>query len=320
MKAVVLENVTKAKDIEIKEIDIPKVKSGWVLVKVKSFGLNHSEKILMNFEIERDYIQKPIVPGIECAGIIADKSDSEFENGDKVIALMGGMGRSFNGSYSEYCLVPSKNVFKIGFDYSFDKLAAIGETYFTAYASLFESLKLKKEDTLLIRGATCSLGYAAIELAKAIECKIIATTHKKENFIYLEKLGIKNIILDDGKISDKLKEFRINKILELVGAATIKDSLKSLREESILCHTGILGNVFSLNNFDPIKDIPNNVYLTGFYSNFPNKILIYGMFKYIDKNNVNILYGKKYKFSQISKALIDFDEHKSKGKIIVVMD
>ena len=79
-----------------------RVRPGWVLVRVRAFGMNHSEQILREFEIENDYIQKPIVPGIECVGEIADPSDSGLAAGQKVVALMGGMGRSFNGSYAEY--------------------------------------------------------------------------------------------------------------------------------------------------------------------------------------------------------------------------
>ena len=66
MKAVVLDKPTKGEEVVLSEIDIPEVRPGWVLVKVQAFGMNHSEAILREFEIENDYIQKPIIPGIEC--------------------------------------------------------------------------------------------------------------------------------------------------------------------------------------------------------------------------------------------------------------
>ena len=46
MKAVVLDKITEGKDIVLSEVPIPEVRPGWVLVKVKAFGLNHSEKLL----------------------------------------------------------------------------------------------------------------------------------------------------------------------------------------------------------------------------------------------------------------------------------
>ena len=88
MKAVVLEKCCTPKEMEIKEVEIPKVKKGWVLVKVKAFGTNHSEVLLRKNEVEAPYINKPIIPGIECVGEIVDKSDSRFKKGQKVIRLI----------------------------------------------------------------------------------------------------------------------------------------------------------------------------------------------------------------------------------------
>ena len=150
MKAVVLTKPTKAEDIVLSEVEVPKVKTGWVLVKVKAFGLNHSEQILREFEIENDYINKPIIPGIECVGEIADPSDSGLTVGQKVVALMGGMGRSFNGSYAEYALLPVHHVFPVESKLSWAEMGAIPETYFTAWGSLFQCLRLNPEDKLLI--------------------------------------------------------------------------------------------------------------------------------------------------------------------------
>ena len=96
----------------------------------------------------------PVTPGIERVGIIEDPSDSSFSKGDKVIAMMGGMGRSFDGSYAEYAVLPAHHVFKVDTDLPWDELAAIPETYLTAWGSLFECLQLRKGESLLIRGAT----------------------------------------------------------------------------------------------------------------------------------------------------------------------
>lgn len=111
MKAVSILKPTAGKDVVLSEVPVPRVEPGWVLVKVRAFGMNHSEQILREFEIEADYIQKPVIPGIECVGEVADASDSGLKIRQKVCALMGGMGRSFNGSYAEYALLPADHVF-----------------------------------------------------------------------------------------------------------------------------------------------------------------------------------------------------------------
>ncbi len=315
MKAVVLAKPTAAEDVVLAEVDVPKVQSGWVLVKVKAFGLNHSEQILRLHEIEADYIRKPIIPGIECVGEIADPSDTNFVVGQKVVALMGGMGRSFNGGYAEYALLPVHHVFAIESNLSWKEIAAIPETYFTAWGSLFECLDLKPEDTLLVRGATCALGYAAIQIAKAIGCKVIATTHREEKLSLLGDVDIS--ILDDGDLRGKVEP--VTKILELVGAKSVRNSLLLVKKHGIVCHTGVLGNVFVLNNFDPIKEIPNGVYLTGFHSNFPTQEIMTDIFAFFKKYELSPKIGASYKFTDIAQAMIDMDHHKVNGKMVVEM-
>lgn len=313
MKAVVIDKITKAEDIKLSDCPIPKVCSGWVLIRVKVFGLNHSEKILRLEEINESYIQKPIIPGIECVGEIADPSDSNFKVGQKVMSLMGGMGRSFNGSYSEYTLLPTHHVFAINSKLSWEELASIPETYFTAWGSLFECLNLKPKDKLLIRGTTCSLGYASIQIAKALGCYVIATTHKKDKLPLLEKCDLS--LIDNEKLENYISG--ITKALELVGAKTLYDTLRTVEKGGIVCHTGILGGLYALNNFDPIKFIPNGVYLTSFYSNFPTQNVINYILKFFEENNLKPCIGKIFSFEDIREASISLDYGKVDGKIIV---
>ena len=314
MKAVSIDKVTPAEDVNLTEIPVPEVKPGWVLVKVKAFGMNHSEQILRLSEIKADYIQKPIVLGIECVGEIANASDTNFTVGQKVIALMGGMGRSFNGSYAEYALLPAHHVFKIDSDLPWERLAAVPETYFTAWGSLFECLQLKKEDTLLIRGATCALGYAAIQIAKALGCRVIATTHRESKLPLIANAD--EAILDDGMFGGK----GITKALELVGAKTLRHTLKIMSHGGIVCHTGLLGGVYTLDSFDPIKEIPNGVYLTGFFSNYPTQQTIDEIFAFLNEHKLEPCFGECFDFEHIRDACIALDSGKVNEKIIVKVE
>lgn len=315
MKAVVLTKPTKAEDVVLSDVEIPKVKSGWVLVKIKAFGLNHSEQILREFEIENDYIQKPVIPGIECVGEIADASDSGLNVGRKVAALMGGMGRSFNGSYAEYALLPVHHVFPVESNLTWSEMGAIPETYFTAWGSLFECLHLQPSDRLLIRGATCALGYVSVQLAKALGCTVIGTTHKEEKLSLLKEAGCDEAILDDGSMKGKISG--VNKALELVGIKTLRDTLFAIEKGGIVCNTGILGKVYEWNGFDPIKDIPNGVYLTGFFSNYPTQKMIQDIFTFMDENHIEPLIGATYDFEHIKDACVALDSGKVNGKIVV---
>ncbi|WP_294218127.1 alcohol dehydrogenase catalytic domain-containing protein [Pseudobutyrivibrio sp.] len=316
MNAVVLTKKTSVKDVCVSQVEIPKVVSGWVLIKVKVFGMNHSEQMLREFEIESDYINKPVIPGIECVGVVEDPSDTDLQKGQKVIAMMGGMGRSFDGSYAEYALLPRHHVFTVDSDLSWEKLAAIPETYFTAWGSLFECLRLKKDDILLIRGASCALGYAALQIAKAVGCKVVVTTHREKYFSSLKDAD--EILMDKGILTGNVKG--ITKALDLIGPRNILDTLTAVEKGATVCQTGILGGVYVLDGFDPIKDIPNGVYLTGFYSNFPTQEIVDDMFAFISENKLEPIYGPVYRFRDIKEAMCMQESGKAGGKIVVVVE
>jgi len=318
MKAVVLRGITGARDIALTEIPIPEVRPGWIRIRVKGFGLNHSEKLLRLSEITADYISKPIVPGIECVGIVDDPADSAFHSGQKVMAMMGGMGRNFNGSYAEYVLVPAHHVFPVEAGLSWAELAAIPETCYTAWGSLFTGLRLTPEDTFLIRGATCALGYAAIQLAKALGSSVIATTHRSGKLPLLAAAD--ETILDEGALAPVLSGRGITRVLELVGPSTLRDSLRCLAPGGILCHTGVLGGVFTLDGFDPIKEIPNGVCLTGFFSNTPTPEVIGDMMAFISGHHLRPTIGRRYTFDHIADACTALDQGTVDGKIVVTMD
>ena len=262
MKAIVLERTCKATELNVSNVPVPKVKPDWVLVKVKAFGINRSELIMRSFEGDAPYIQLPRILGIECVGEIADPSNSHFKKGQRVVALMGGMGRSFDGGYAEYAVLPISCVFAVDIDLSWAELGAIPETYFTAYGSLFDCLQLTASDSLFIRGATSALGLVAVQLAKSIGSTVLATTRNAGKIELLKQHGADVVLLDDETLANQFYAIYpkgVNKVLELVGPATLKQSMKFLSYHGIICSTGILGHKATFENFDPIKDIPNGV-------------------------------------------------------------
>ncbi len=320
MKAVVIEKTCNAADLHLSDVQMPEVKPGWVLIKVKAFGINHSEVLLRQFEADRPYIHTPIIPGIECVGEIVDKSDSRFYNGERVMALMGGMGRSFNGSYAEYVLMPESHVFSVNSSLSWDELAAIPETFYTAYGSLTQSLQLVADDRLLIRGGTSTVGMAAIQLGKAIGAKVIATTRSERKADILRQTGADAVVVEGDDFRRRfLAECPAGatKVLELIGAATLLESLRVTAFHGIVCHTGLLGNVFSLKDFDPIKEIPSGVYLTGFYSNRPTQKQIGGMMRLIEEGRIHPIVATTFAFDEIGEAHELAEKRGQIGKIVV---
>lgn len=322
MKAVVLTEPCRADEMTLVDVPVPKVRPGWVLIHVKAFGINHSEILLRQFEVAQPYIRTPIIPGIECVGEIADPSDSGFYCGQRVIALMGGMGRSFNGSYAEYALLPVSHVFAVDSKLSWSEFAAIPETFYTAFGSLKSSLQLAEKDVLLIRGGTSTIGIAALQLAKAIGATTVSTTRSDEKADLLRKYGADDVVLEGKDFGRRFLErypAGATKILELIGASTLRESLRITAVHGIVCHTGLLGGVFGLKDFDPIKEIPSGVYLTGFYSNNPTKEIIEEMMSLIDGAEIRPIIARQFLFDQIADAHNLAEQRGVIGKIVVTL-
>ncbi len=322
MKAIQLTQPCKAEELRLTELPMPQVKPGWVLIKVAAFGVNHSEILLRQFEVAQPYIKKPIIPGIECVGEVIDPSDSDFSGGQRVMALMGGMGRSFDGGYAEYALLPSRIVFAVDSKLEWNELAAIPETFYTAYGSLVTSLQLSKDDLLLVRGATSTVGLAAIRLAKVIGARVVATTRSAEKAALLKEYGADDVVLQNDDFRERFLEKYpegADKVLELIGASTLRESLKLTKTHGIVCHTGLLGGVYGLKQFDPIKEIPSGVYLTGFYSNYPTQAQISDMMLLIEQGGIHPVIARTFAIEHIADAHRLAEQRGEIGKIVVTV-
>jgi len=323
MKAVVLYKTGKPDVLTVSEISLPETKPGWVLIKVKAFGLNRSELAMRAHEGNAPCIKLPRIIGIECAGEIADPSDSGLPQGQQVVALMGGMGRSFNGSYAEYTLVPVGNVFTVDTNLSWEEMAAIPETYFTAYGSLFNCLQITTADTLFIRGGTSAAGLASIQMAKSIGATVLTSTRNKNKSTFLKEQGADYVLIDNGTLAEQLFSIYpegVTKVLELVGPYTLLESIKFVRYHGIICSTGQLGGKGTLNKFDPIKDIPNGVYLSSFFSNYPTQKIIDTIFEHMKMHHLHPIIGKIFSLNEIGQAHLIMENNDVNGKVVIKID
>jgi NADPH:quinone reductase-like Zn-dependent oxidoreductase len=178
MRAAVVERPGGPEVLEVREVSRPEARPGWSLVRVKGFGLNRSE--LMTRQGHSPNVRFPRILGIECVGVLEDPSDSGLAAGTAVAAVMGGMGREFDGGYAEFALVPNQLLITLDTDLDWAVLAALPETYLTAYGSL-RALGVHTDNgeakrTLLVRGGTSSVGIAALSLASGYQLETIATT------------------------------------------------------------------------------------------------------------------------------------------------
>lgn len=316
MKAVVIHEPGGPDKLVYEEVPTPTIKPGWSLVKIKGFGINHSE--IFTRKGLSPSVKFPRVLGIECVGVIAETTDPKrLPVGQKVISIMGEMGRNFDGSYAEYALLPNKQIYPINTTLDWASLAAVPETYYTAFGSLL-NLRIKPSDSILVRGGTSGVGIAFLKLVKAQypKIKVAGTSRNLNKAQAMKKVGYDDVIVDDSGELQTSQKF--DKILELIGPKTVKDSFKHTNEGGIVCSTGELGNEWYLNHFDPIMDIAPNGYLTSFYSDNVDQNRIDEMLTYIEKYHVDVKPEKIFDLAHVADAHRYLEGQNSFGKVVVV--
>jgi NADPH:quinone reductase-like Zn-dependent oxidoreductase len=231
---------------------------------VKAFGLNHAETYMRSGV----WPTPPAVTGIECAGIVARDRTGALPEGTPVVAIMGGMGRTRNGSYAELVTVPAANVVAVDSALSWTDLVAIPEAYASAWAALHQNLAIQAGQTVLVRGATSSLGQAAVNIARDDGATVIATTRNPARERQLREIGAAHVLIEDGALAGQVRDRRleVDCVLDLVGNSVLRDSLQVVRPHGRVCQVGFLGGLAPVSDFNPLADMPGGVQLSFFGS------------------------------------------------------
>lgn len=320
MRAVVLTGPGPVENLEFRSVPVPEPGPGRVLIEVKAFGLNRSE--LHTRLGLAEGVTFPRVPGIEATGVVAAAPGGEFASGQQVVAMMGGMGRAFDGGYAQYTTVPAAQVLPFTSDLPWARIAALPETLQTAYGSLTTGLDLQKGQTLLVRGGTSSVGAAAVALAKRAGATVLATTRRADRLAALAALGVDHPLVDDGDLARQVRAIvpdGVDAALELVGAPTLPDTLRAVRVHGTVCFSGILSNSWTIPDFYPIGVIPNGVRLTAYggdASDLPAAVL-QDLLDGLADGTFGLAGPTVYAFDDIRRAHDDMEHDRVVGKIVV---
>ena len=317
MKAIVVHETGGPELLKLESRPIPIPKHGDVRIAVKAFGLNRSE--LFTRQGHSPSVAFPRILGIEAVGIIHACPGGEFAVGEIIATVMGGMGRQFDGSYAEFTCVPVNQVRRITSQLSWDMLGALPEMLQTAWGALFSSLHLHAGHRLLVRGGTTSVGMAAIALARRTGAHVTATTRRESRFELLKHLGADEVLLDDGKLA-RLTQ-RYDRVLELIGATTLEDSLRCADRGGVVCMAGMVGNAWTVAGFAPMDAIPNRVSLTS-YSGEPEDFMSMPLQALVDDvatGHLKVKPGRVFRIDDIVEAHRCMEANEAEGKIVVLV-
>ena len=200
-----------------------------VRLNVKAIGLNRAE-VMFRYGA---YLEQPVLPsklGYEAAGIVdaVGKNVTDFNVGDRVSTIPG-FSMSQYGVYGESAVVPATSVARYPENFSAEQGTSIWMQYMTAYGALVDVGGLKKGQTVVITAASSSVGLAAIQIAKILGAKIIATTRGEKKVQNLLDAGADHVVQTD---NENLVE-RVSKITAGKGAELIFDPIAGPLLESL---------------------------------------------------------------------------------------
>ena len=320
MRAYVIKEPGGPERLELCDVPRPTPGDGWVLIRNRAFGLNRSEWFTRRGESPS--VAFPRVLGIECVGEVIAAPGCDLSAGQRVAALMGGMGREFDGSYAECVVVPRQHVFPLDTNLDWKILGALPEMLQTVHGSLHTGLEIERAQNLLVRGATSSIGFGAMALARSAGLEITATTRNPNKTDELRASGATHVLVDHGSIASDARAIYpdgFDRILELVGATTLLDSLQAARRGGIVCMTGILGGKWVLSAFRPMGDVPTGVKLTS-YAGESSDITPQQLQEYVslvESGKLTLKLGPSFPFEKLQEAHTLMDENRANGKIVV---
>lgn len=342
MRAILISEFGPVENLVIKDLPRPSATvPGTALIRIKAFGINHAEMHMRRGE----WAESVPISGIECVGIIEECPGGEFATGTPVAALMGGLGRTIPGSYAEYTVANTNNIVTLGepgerLPLSWADVAALPESYATAWTCLFRNLHLQRGQRILIRGATSSFGRAAINLAVDARAIVTATFRNEAKFAMLRDLGVAETVLETPNLSQHLHasgEFnKFDSVLDLVGNSTIVDSLQLVRRDARVCLAGWLGGLDPIKGpagpdesrgFNPLLQMASGVHLSFFGSfvfgteEFPvSDVPLRGIMLKVAEGKIDAKPWRVFDFEQIHAAHKAMENGDANGKMVVTVE
>lgn len=309
--------------LQIQELPNPVPGDGEVLIRVRAFGINHAETHMRRGE----WPEWTPVSGIEAVGTVVDDPSGSLPEGATVLTIMGGLGRSRNGSYAEYTVAPRSNVTEIATSLSWADLAAIPESYATAWLCLRGNLELEPGHTLLVRGATSALGQAAVNIARDLGASVIATTRREDRSALLRELGANEIVIETGQIAESVHDLvagGVDRALDLVGNSVLRDSLRTVRPGGRLCQAGFLGGLGPVEDFLPAFEMPSGVQFS-FFGSFEigsdayplSAVPFQEIVEKVESGTYQAKPARVFPFEEIAEAHRLMDAGQAGGKLVV---
>jgi NADPH2:quinone reductase len=325
MQAMVIKEYGGPEQLVLRELPDPTPGPAEILIRVRALGINRAETYFRR-GLWGDVAR---VSGIECVGEVADDPSKRFPRGTIVAAMMGGLGRTRNGSYAELTVAPAANVVPVRSALTWPELAAIPECYATAWSCLVEHLEIQAGQTLLVRGATSALGQAAVNIAQLAGTTVLATTRRADRNPLLRGLGAAEVLIESPELSADVRRMYpagIDGVLDLLGNRTFQDSLRMVRRFGRVCIAGFLGGAEPV-SFDTLSGLAPGVTLSFFASfmygtpEYPlGAIPLQQIIERVERGDYRAAPVRVFPFHELPEAHRLMESNEAAGKLVAVIN
>lgn len=310
MKAAYYDEFGGPKGVKTGELDLPELKEGEVLVKIKAAGVNPVDAVITK-GYYKDMMPHsfPIIPGWDLAGAIEKRGHAarRFEEGDEVYAYARRPEVKW-GTFAEYIVIPESYLARRPKSISMEEAAAIPLAGLTAYQALYVAGDLSAGQKLLILGSSGGVGSFGIQLAKARGAEVIGVASSK-NHDYMRSLGADHTIdYHDRDIGEAVKEIYpegVDLIFDCTSGESLQQSLKSLKGS---------GKLVSILNQG--EDLDKKIDFEFVFVE-PNAKQLDHLAKLVDDGKLKVEISRTYSLDESAKALEQIQSLHTTGKIVV---
>jgi NADPH2:quinone reductase len=322
--------------LELATHPVPDPLAGWLLIRVRAFGLNRTEKFLQQggWPVSALSPVSPLVNGIECAGEVVANGPPignvpPLPPGTRVLACASSLGRGIDGTHAQYVAVPRWGVMvlpEVGADLSWRELASMPLSFGTAAGSL-DAMDCRVGDKVLVRGGTSALGLSAISLAKhTMDCTVVATSRRPRAESLLRAAGA-DVVLLEPDIREPLRAQYpdgVDCALDCIGESTLKETMRCVRRKGVMCQTGALSDVQDF-RLHLLGEVPSSVKVTCFESDGLTATVISPLIERLvaavtRKVLALPLDPTEFTLEQYKEALEFLDSKERNGKVVVTVD
>ena len=323
MKAIRIHKFGPTEEVlQYEDVPVPEPKAGEILIKVEAASLNRADLGLRKgtYRISADAL--PLIPGREFAGTVEKLGAgvSDYQEGQHVVAYPS------LGGYAEYAVAKTSEVRPVPEKVTSVQAAATPTVALTAWFGLLTDGGLKAGEWLLVQGGSSGVRNAAIQIAKHLGAKVIATSGNEEKCRRLRQLGA-DVTIDVSQ-ADFLPEVMrathnrgVDVVLEMIGGEVFQKSLQALAPGGRLVS---IGGAFGAIP-DPLPDLSGGrkatrFSITNYLKSKPKDFQqLDEILKLVQDQKLQVVVGKSFPLAETRAAQRYLEGREHFGKVMLTM-